>query len=130
MAIEARFNDIREEKQNVIIRTVDERERPRKTFCTGLNWNAFTLPELLEIVECMGSDALEKVCRLFLDPYWTRASGFPDLCLWNNTEKCLSIVEVKGQGDKLSEKQKEWLEILLECGIDAFVVHVVIESVS
>ena len=43
----------------------------------------------------MGIKTLSKICRLFLDSYWTRASGFPDLCMWNKKDNSLVIVEVK-----------------------------------
>jgi hypothetical protein len=40
--------------------------------------------------------------------------------LWHNK---------KGQGDTLSEKQKEWLDFLCEIGIDAYVLHIGVSDI-
>ncbi|XP_031779322.1 fanconi-associated nuclease 1 isoform X1 [Nasonia vitripennis] len=77
-----------------------------------------------EIVTCLGIDGVTGICERLVSNFRLWRSGFPDLILWNSlTAKC-KIVEVKGPGDTLSEKQKLWLQYLERLGIDVEVCHV------
>ncbi len=48
-----------------IIRTVNEREREKRTCIVGLNWD-FELDDLLEIVSCFDGQALATVCKVLV----------------------------------------------------------------
>ncbi|KAJ2310564.1 hypothetical protein IWW54_003127, partial [Coemansia sp. RSA 2705] len=50
--------------------------------------------------------------------YRLKRSGFPDLCLWNEKTGQVMFAEVKGPKDKLSETQRDWLDILVTNHID------------
>ena len=74
-------------------------------------------------LQCIGPSILSELL-LEVAKFYTM-SGFPDLILWH-PEKCvLKIIEVKGPGDRLSEKQMIWIDILLQMGLDVSVCHVV-----
>ena len=46
------------------------------------------------------------------------SSGMPDLVVWRMEDKVVRFVEVKGPGDRLSETQKVWIDVLLRAGIE------------
>ncbi|KAJ2361115.1 hypothetical protein IW150_007324, partial [Coemansia sp. RSA 2607] len=50
--------------------------------------------------------------------YSAKSSGFPDLCLWKPGTSEIMFAEVKGPKDKLSETQRDWIDILIDIGID------------
>jgi len=103
-------------------------------------------------LQCIPPAALAGLCRLMAEDYRHRCGGFPDLTLWNVAEHrckvrrpscslvCLfethfnwcnvgfqqppQFVEVKGPGDRLSEKQVVWLDVLASLGLEAEVCHV------
>jgi Fanconi-associated nuclease 1 len=52
------------------------------------------------------------------------SGGIPDLCVWNYNLKQVKLVEVKGQGDHLSDSQKVWLDFLFSLSIPCEVFHV------
>ena len=55
--------------------------------------------------------------------YWPETRrGFPDLCLWNQSE--LMFVEVKGDGDQVFEAQRVWHDLLLEQGFRVVLLRV------
>lgn len=107
------------------MREADERERPLKTYAVGCRWDDYTSADLLEITEvslalplssssrvadcaddsqCLGGRALAVICQMFVEEYQT--AGKPDLCLWRTRDKTVKFAEVKGPGDRLSDKQK------------------------
>lgn len=88
-----------------MLRETDARERARGTWAVGLSWD-FGSRELEEITECLGGRALAIICRMLSEEYRHRASGVPDLIVWNYPERIARFVEVKGPGDSLSETQK------------------------
>ncbi|KAL1922346.1 uncharacterized protein VTP21DRAFT_9885 [Calcarisporiella thermophila] len=104
-----------------LLREADERERPRATLCIGLSWE-YEQWELEEVSQCIGGPALAQVCRLLAQEY--RSSGLPDLCLWNSDMNKAKMVEVKGPGDRLSEKQKNWIDVLLGAELEVEVCYV------
>lgn len=88
-----------------MLRETDARERPRATWAVGLNWD-YGAVELEEILECMGGQAVSMVCRMLGEDYRHRASGVPDLIVWDYAAREARFVEVKGPGDNLSGTQK------------------------
>ncbi|TVY20272.1 Fanconi-associated nuclease 1-like protein [Lachnellula arida] len=99
-----------------IIRSVDERERERKTCVIGLNWD-FELDDLLEIVGCFDGAALATVCKVMAQEYRVRGGGIPDLFLWNPKDKTVVFSEVKSENDRLSDTQRMWIHVLTGAGI-------------
>ncbi|KAI9351158.1 hypothetical protein DFJ73DRAFT_379247 [Zopfochytrium polystomum] len=125
-AIQARLADIEKGKAEELISAVDDRERPTATRCRGVNWNAFSKEEILEIASGFGSTALSKISSAFCRNYWATSSGVPDLCIYKGGK--VKLVEVKGEGDRLSQQQRHWLEFLIECSVDVEVMHIMTES--
>ncbi|VDM96360.1 unnamed protein product [Thelazia callipaeda] len=68
--------------------------------------------------------ALCTIVRRLIKDYRNCRSGFPDLTVWNDEKKLLAVVEVKGPGDKLSTKQRLWLNFFKNQNIVAHVCHV------
>lgn len=107
-----------------IVRGVDARERPSRTWALGCRWDAYTTDELCEITECFGGRALSFICRLLCEDWDMRTSGFPDLCLWRYSDKKLCFSEVKGPGDRLSETQRVWIDALLRAGVSVEIARI------
>jgi Fanconi-associated nuclease 1 len=97
-------------------------------FDKGVNWRNFSSEDISQIIACLGGPRLSKICHLFAQTYWNHSGGVPDLCLWRIDTHEFKLVEVKGQGDVLSEKQKLWLECLREFGVQAETLHVKIRK--
>ncbi|KAL9225327.1 hypothetical protein vseg_001269 [Gypsophila vaccaria] len=97
------------------------------TVCRGVNWEKHSLSELRTAVTCIGGPCLANLCRLLAQDYRSWSSGMPDLLLWRfhgdyNGEA--KLVEVKGPRDRLSEQQRAWLLILMDCGFTVEVCKV------
>lgn len=99
-----------------MIRSVDEREREKKTCVVGLNWD-FELEDLLQIVECFDGAALAIVCKVMAEDFRARGGGIPDLFLWNSENKSVVFSEVKSANDRLSDTQRMWIHVLTGAGI-------------
>ncbi|KIR25350.1 fanconi-associated nuclease 1 [Cryptococcus deuterogattii LA55] len=122
--LEGRLAEMSKTKRALeLLREVDNRERPRGTWAVGVNWE-YEKEDLEEILECLGGKALSGVCRMLAEEYRHRASGVPDLIVWNPETKDARFVEVKGPGDSLSETQKIWIDVLLSTGIQVEVCRV------
>ncbi|GAA5816836.1 hypothetical protein MFLAVUS_010370 [Mucor flavus] len=141
--INVRLTEISEGQYRNIILKVDERERPRNTVCTGINWN-YQQKDILEIAECIGPSSLASLCQLLFEDFGQRQGGMPDLCCWNyeeteclfsegnlyntndtiNSHNKLITMIVKGPGDILSETQKLWIETLTGFNIQVEVCYV------
>ncbi|WVQ82523.1 hypothetical protein IAT38_004652 [Cryptococcus sp. DSM 104549] len=122
--LEARLEALSKTSRAIeMLREVDGRERPRGTWAVGVDWE-YGAQELEEILECLGGKALSGVCRMLAEEYRHRASGVPDLIVWNPETKEARFVEVKGPGDSLSETQKIWIDVLLSSGIPVEVCRV------
>ncbi|KAJ2888352.1 hypothetical protein FB639_000697 [Coemansia asiatica] len=87
------------------------------TSCVGVSWN-LTSEQLLTVAECLGGERLSALCEVLAKEYSVKSSGFPDLCMWNPATREIQFAEVKGPNDKLSETQRDWIDILLGIGID------------
>ncbi|KAJ2092212.1 hypothetical protein IW138_001279 [Coemansia sp. RSA 986] len=85
--------------------------------CVGVSWD-ITADNLLTVAQYMGGKGLEAICRVLAKEYRLKSSGFPDLCLWNKNTKKVMFVEVKSPKDKLSDMQRDWIDILLKNGIE------------
>ncbi|KAJ6631580.1 VRR-NUC domain-containing protein [Mycena sp. CBHHK59/15] len=118
--IEKRLEDINSGQARAILERHDEKYREKKTCCIGVSWQVCDRDALVEIVECLGGEALSSICRLFCEDYGGRRSGVPDLIVWNpDTNEC-KFVEVKGPGDSLQENQKLWSDSLMNarCAVE------------
>ncbi|CAG9534456.1 unnamed protein product [Cercopithifilaria johnstoni] len=88
-------------------------------------WNCFINFEQIKrfMICCPITVLCASIRRLIVD-YRNCRSGFPDLTIWNDEKKLLAVVEVKGPGDKLSTKQRLWLNFFKNQNITAHVCHV------
>jgi Fanconi-associated nuclease 1 len=116
--IRQRLSDIEEKGGLDFIKETDERERDKKTWAVGCRWSLYPREDLLEIAECMGGKALALICQMLSEEWEKISAGLPDLCVWRYEDKKVRFCEVKGPGDRLSEKQKLWIDILLRAGLD------------
>ncbi|KAJ2862695.1 hypothetical protein GGH94_004109 [Coemansia aciculifera] len=84
--------------------------------CVGVSWD-ITCDQLLIVAKYIGGHGLAAICKVLAREYRSKSSGFPDLCLWNSVTENVMFVEVKGPKDKLSDSQRDWVDILLSNGI-------------
>ncbi|KAJ8763849.1 hypothetical protein K2173_003631 [Erythroxylum novogranatense] len=97
------------------------------TACRGVNWDRHSLTELRAAVSCIGGPCLALLCRNLAQDYGSWSSGMPDLLLWRFHGEHggeAKLVEVKGPRDHLSEQQRAWLLLLMDCGFNAEVFKV------
>lgn len=97
------------------------------TACRGVNWGRHSLSELRAAVTCIGGPCVAAFCRHLAQDYRSWSSGMPDLLLWRFQGKYrgeAKLVEVKGPRDRLSEQQRAWLLLLMDCGFNAEVCKV------
>ncbi|KAJ6491829.1 hypothetical protein C8R47DRAFT_442519 [Mycena vitilis] len=123
-SMEERLTELKNGQARPILEKNDLKYRDDKTCCIGVKWDMCGRDDLLEIVECLGGNALSSICRLFCEDYYGRNSGVPDLIVWNPETKECRFVEVKGPGDSLSENQKMWSDALLTAGCVVELCHV------
>ncbi|KAJ7686535.1 VRR-NUC domain-containing protein [Mycena rosella] len=123
--IEKRLAELEQGQARAILEANDDRYREGKTCCIGVSWQMCGREELVEIVECLGGNALSSICWLFCEDYAGRSSGVPDLIVWNPDTHEAKFVEVKGPGDHLQENQKLWVDALLTARCAVEVCHVV-----
>ncbi|GMH08971.1 hypothetical protein Nepgr_010811 [Nepenthes gracilis] len=97
------------------------------TACRGVNWEKHSLHELRAAIACIGGPCLASICRLLAQDYRSWSRGMPDLLLWRfhgDYKGEAKLVEVKGLRDRLSEQQRAWLLVLMDCGFSAEVCKV------
>ncbi|OMO71084.1 putative Zinc finger, Rad18-type [Corchorus capsularis] len=97
------------------------------TACRGVNWDRHSLSDLRAAVSCIGGPCLSSLCRHLAQDYRSWSSGMPDLLLWRfhgDYKGEAKLVEVKGPRDQLSEQQRAWLLLLMDCGFNAEVCKV------
>lgn len=116
--IRQRLSDIEETGGLAFIRQTDERERVKRTWAVGCRWDDYPLEDLVEIAQCMGGKALAVICQMLSEEWEKITAGLPDLCVWHAGEGRVRFCEVKGPGDRLSDKQKLWIDILLRAGLE------------
>ncbi|XP_050292649.1 fanconi-associated nuclease 1 homolog [Quercus robur] len=103
------------------------------TACRGVNWDRHSLTELRAAVTCIGGPCLASLCRHLAQDYRSWSSGMPDLLLWRFHGEYrgeAKLVEVKGPRDRLSEQQRAWLLLLMDCGFNTEVCKVSPVSMS
>ena len=78
---------------------------------------------LVGIALALGSKRLACLCKRLCVNYAYYASGLPDLVLFrkearNDGNPSVLFVEVKGEHDRLSEKQMDWIEFFQQNSIN------------
>lgn len=97
------------------------------TACRGVNWDRHSLSDLRAAVSCIRGPCLASLCRHLAQDYHSWSSGMPDLLLWRfhgYYKGEAKLVEVKGPRDQLSEQQRAWLLLLMDCGFNVEVCKV------
>ncbi|XP_017888138.1 fanconi-associated nuclease 1-like isoform X2 [Ceratina calcarata] len=74
--------------------------------------------KMKEIVYCLGKEGVLGICNKLCENFKAWKAGFPDLFLWNYDTKEHKIIEVKGPNDKLSTKQRLWMDYLHRLGLN------------
>ncbi|CDW55603.1 VRR NUC domain containing protein [Trichuris trichiura] len=84
-----------------------------------VSWETFDTTTLIEreiffqeVATVIGGDLLAKIFYRLAFDFRRHRSGMPDLLVWNACQRKFKVVEVKAVGDRLSMKQKHWLEYL------------------
>ncbi|KAK6753836.1 hypothetical protein RB195_013056 [Necator americanus] len=91
-----------------------------------INWELFeNVDDFLEFFFCCPRKGLLAILRRVITDYRNCRSGFPDLTMWNTKTRNVAVVEVKGPGDRLSTKQRLWLDYFMRHDIRAEVCHVI-----
>jgi Fanconi-associated nuclease 1 len=78
----------------------------------------------------LGGESLALICECFAKNYSAHSGGMPDLCVWKSGEGFVKFVEVKGQGDRFSDKQRVWIDLLKDCGVAVQEFHVAVNDVG
>lgn len=97
------------------------------TACKGVNWERHSLSDLRAAAVCIGRNCMASILRNLAQDYRSWSSGMPDLLLWRfngDYEGEAKLVEVKGPRDILSEQQRAWLLLLMDCGFNVEVCKV------
>ena len=94
------------------------------TLCRGVQWNRWSLEELIEIADCIKGVALAAVCRLLAKDHAGWSGGMPDLFLYNTERREALLSEVKGPRDRLSDQQRAWIAALEDAGLGCEVLKV------
>lgn len=151
-ALEAALADIANGGAAARIRAVWSAHAHQRTCVIGLDWSAFTLEQLIDIIECAGGPALAVVCKVLAQEYAQRAGGVPDLLLWRrdprieeqlsnkgsrsidnghqeSTQGQIRFVEVKSENDRLSDTQRLWIDVLTGAGVAVELCHAVAEEI-
>lgn len=90
----------------------------------GIDWSRWKIDELKEIAVCLGGPVLALLCERFATDFRFTHSGLPDLLLWDPATQKAKLVEVKGPGDSLSEKQIIWIDALARRGCNIVTLYV------
>ncbi|CAD5222865.1 unnamed protein product [Bursaphelenchus okinawaensis] len=123
---EKRFNEIENDRDRLCEIIKQNFELYMGTRSADIDWNTFNMDDnrLWDILECVDLQMLTNLFRRFAADYRNSRSGLPDLTVWNKTEKRMAVVEVKGPGDKLSTKQRLWLDFFVRNSTRAVVCRV------
>lgn len=65
---------------------------------------------------------------MLVEDYGHRSSGMSDLCLWDPSDETVMFVEVKSNNDRLSETQKNWIDVMGRAKIPVQICHVLTEE--
>ncbi|KJH40262.1 VRR-NUC domain protein [Dictyocaulus viviparus] len=77
---------------------------------------------------CCPRLALLSILKRIVMDYRNCRSGFPDLTMWNTVTRTVAVIEVKGPNDRLSTKQRLWLDFFMSQDIRAEVCHVIAKN--
>ena len=116
--IRARLDHIERTGGLDLIAEADDRERARNTWAVACRWELFSKQDLLEVAECLGGHSISVVCQMLVEEWDQCSGGMPDLVVWRMSDRVCRFVEVKGPGDRLSETQKVWIDVLLRAGVE------------
>ena len=81
------------------------------------DWNKISTEILKELVYCISILVLVKIFKRMMSNFRLNRSGFPDLIVWDATNKRVKAIEVKGPSDSLSGKQILWLKFFTDSGL-------------
>ncbi|KAJ3187051.1 hypothetical protein HDU85_007089 [Gaertneriomyces sp. JEL0708] len=106
----------------------DTRFRVRKIRAVGFAWDTLDGDNFTEIVRCMQPRPVVAVLKCMATSYKDHSGGLPDLVLWQASAQStgrIRLVEVKGPGDRMSEKQLMWMDVLAAAGWQVEICKVV-----
>ncbi|KAK3274710.1 hypothetical protein CYMTET_17120, partial [Cymbomonas tetramitiformis] len=92
--------------------------------CRGVAWQQYNKHDLAEMAGCLGGKVVAGLLRVLAQDYDAWAGGMPDLFLYQPMQRRARLVEVKGPGDKLSDRQRVSIDYLLRLEADVWVAHV------
>ncbi|KAJ8002558.1 hypothetical protein DPEC_G00160150 [Dallia pectoralis] len=93
--------------------------------CSLVHWERFSsLEQAQSLASCLGGAFLGSLVARMAKDYRHCRAGLPDLVVWNTSNYCYKLVEVKGPSDRLSQKQQIWLDELQKLGAEVEVCHV------
>ncbi|XP_014603918.1 PREDICTED: fanconi-associated nuclease 1-like isoform X1 [Polistes canadensis] len=118
VAIDNKLNLLRSFDRESFSSLVEDNFILYSRFTSMMHVNMFTNNNIKEIVYCLGTECVLKICERLISNYILWKAGFPDLIVWNSNDKRCKIIEVKGPRDKLSVKQTLWLQYLQQIGVD------------
>lgn len=148
--VHTRLNEISNGEAGRLIQEVWNAHFERKTCVVGLDWT-YSLEDLREIADCFPPAALSTVMKVMAQEYGQRGGGVPDLFLWKYKEGREGIVdqqlrignlgggeckgevmfaEVKSENDRLSDKQRMWIDVLSGAGVKVELCHAVASEVK
>ncbi len=87
-----------------------------KNFRMIENWERFTLEDLSIVVRLLPAKTVLSIIERILKDVSSNRSGLPDLLVHNDDSIFLS--EVKGEADKLSKNQLEWIDYLKSLSVN------------
>uniref|UniRef100_A0AC35FKZ8 Fanconi-associated nuclease n=1 Tax=Panagrolaimus sp. PS1159 TaxID=55785 RepID=A0AC35FKZ8_9BILA len=128
---EQRLSLLLEESQKEVLKDIMKENFVKNRGRTNakIDWNVFeSFADFEEFLSCIKPEALVMIINRIIEDHRHHRSGFPDLTLWDPATKRLALIEVKGPGDKLSTKQRLWLDFFNKHGVEAFVCRVMGES--
>ncbi|XP_033109432.1 fanconi-associated nuclease 1-like isoform X2 [Anneissia japonica] len=119
--IEARLEQIKQTDSETLGNMLQDKwDTVYGEFCAGVNWQTFRdLDNAKSLLLCFGGEFLSTVAKRVLKDHEHFRAGMPDLTVWNTSDNTFKLVEVKGPGDRLSQKQVIWLDFFLKHGVQA-----------
>lgn len=79
-------------------------------------------------IECIGLENCKKVVHEMAKNIIENSRGFPDIFVWNPSNKDYEFIEIKSPTDNLSNQQLYWLRFFTDIGVNARVLRVNFEE--